>query len=124
MPVIISTEGIRVETTTALYAYGQVIPQRKKKAMKFRILSLRSFITALTVLTMLLGTVACGERETPTAEPVASPTEVTPTPTSTTESEKTPNATFEKTDCPFDVPEGTPVECGFVVVPEDHSKQK
>ena len=29
--------------------------------------------------------------------------------------------TFEKARCPFDVPEGTPVECGFVVVPEDHN---
>ena len=28
---------------------------------------------------------------------------------------------FEETACFFDVPEGAPVECGFVVVPEDHS---
>jgi pimeloyl-ACP methyl ester carboxylesterase len=27
---------------------------------------------------------------------------------------------FEETACPFDVPEGAPVSCGFVVVPEDH----
>jgi pimeloyl-ACP methyl ester carboxylesterase len=29
-------------------------------------------------------------------------------------------ATFEESPCPFDIPEGAPVECGFVVVPEDH----
>jgi hypothetical protein len=27
---------------------------------------------------------------------------------------------FEETACPFDVPEGAAVSCGFVVVPEDH----
>jgi len=29
--------------------------------------------------------------------------------------------TFEKAPCPLDVPAGSPVECGFVVVPEDHN---
>ncbi|GEM_PF-405858 len=29
--------------------------------------------------------------------------------------------TFEQASCPFDVPEGAPVVCGFVVVPEDHN---
>jgi pimeloyl-ACP methyl ester carboxylesterase len=29
--------------------------------------------------------------------------------------------TFEEASCPFDLPEGAPVECGFVVVPEDHN---
>ncbi len=28
---------------------------------------------------------------------------------------------FEEGPCPFDVPEGAPVVCGFVVVPEDHN---
>jgi len=28
---------------------------------------------------------------------------------------------FEQTRCPFDVPAGAPVECGFVAVPEDHN---
>ena len=27
---------------------------------------------------------------------------------------------FEEADCPFEVPEGVAVSCGFVVVPEDH----
>ena len=29
--------------------------------------------------------------------------------------------TFEQAPCPFDVPAGAPVECGFVIVPEDHN---
>ena len=29
--------------------------------------------------------------------------------------------TFEQAPCPFNVPAGAPVECGFVVVPEDHN---
>jgi PBP1b-binding outer membrane lipoprotein LpoB len=33
-----------------------------------------------------------------------------------------PVASFESSPCPFDVPEGAPVECGFVVVPEDHNE--
>ena len=28
--------------------------------------------------------------------------------------------TFEEAPCPFDVPAGAPVECGFVIAPEDH----
>jgi len=31
-----------------------------------------------------------------------------------------PASSFEKTPCPFEVPEGAPVECGAVIVPEDH----
>jgi len=31
-------------------------------------------------------------------------------------------AKFEKTACPFDVPEGVTIVCGFVIVPEDHNK--
>jgi len=99
--------------------------------MKFRIFSLGWCISALTLLAMLLGTVACGERATPTVAPVASPTptEVAPEPTATAEPEPTPTeepeaqsaATFEKGPCPFGVPEGQMVECGYVVVPEDHS---
>jgi pimeloyl-ACP methyl ester carboxylesterase len=32
-----------------------------------------------------------------------------------------PVAVFEQQPCPFDVPVGASVECGFVVVPEDHN---
>ena len=93
------------------------ITQRKKKAMKSKVFSLRWCISRLTLLTMLLGMVACGERETPTAEPVTSPTptEVAPTRTATADPEL--GATFEEADCPFEVPKDAVVECGFVVVP-------
>jgi len=32
-----------------------------------------------------------------------------------------PTANFEGSPCPFDVPEGMTVACGFVSVPEDHN---
>ena len=32
-----------------------------------------------------------------------------------------PGSSFETAPCPFDIPEGAMVECGFVVVPEDHN---
>lgn len=49
------------------------------------------------------------------------PTPTSPEPTATSEPILEPVATFEDAPCPFEVPEGAPVECGFVVVPEDHS---
>ncbi len=90
--------------------------------MKIRNFSLRSYIIVLTVLAMLLGTAACGENVTPTTEPVTTPTEVAVVPTAITDSESTtvPAAMFIETDCPFEVPVDAVVECGFVVVPEDH----
>jgi pimeloyl-ACP methyl ester carboxylesterase len=54
-------------------------------------------------------------------------TSITPSPTiepeqtATVETTREPTAIFEEAPCPFDVPEGAPVECGFVVVPEDHN---
>jgi pimeloyl-ACP methyl ester carboxylesterase len=42
-------------------------------------------------------------------------------PTATIEPTTEPMAIFEEAPCPFDVPEGAPVDCGFVVVPEDHN---
>lgn len=56
--------------------------------------------------------------------PVASsptPSEAAPETMARPEPTPEPLATFEETPCPFDVPEGAPVECGFVIVPEDHS---
>ena len=76
-------------------------------------------LTMLTLLTMLLGMAACGEKATPTATETATPTEVALEPTATAEPE--PVATFEEAPCPFEVPEDAVVECGFVIVPEDHS---
>ena len=49
------------------------------------------------------------------------PTEIVPEPTATVEPTPEPVATFEEAPCPFDVPEEAAVECGFVVVPEDHN---
>ncbi|MFN2275295.1 MAG: hypothetical protein ACK2TX_10665, partial [Anaerolineales bacterium] len=63
-----------------------------------------------------------------------SPAAVSPTPddaaleptasaesTVTAESSAETLPAFEETACPFELPEGAPVECGFVVVPEDHA---
>ena len=72
------------------------------------------------VLTLLL--VGCGW---PAASPA--PTETVPGPAvmidPTTAAERThePTATFEETPCPFDLPRDLAVECGFVVVPQDHN---
>ena len=33
-----------------------------------------------------------------------------------------PTASFEETPCPFSVPAGQIVTCGFVIVPQDHSE--
>jgi pimeloyl-ACP methyl ester carboxylesterase len=74
----------------------------------------KKLFVSVMALTMLL--TSCGQSATsPT------PTEIAPEPTTTLEPAKEPVATFEEADCPFDVLEDTVVECGFVVVPEDHS---
>jgi len=80
----------------------------------------KKLFISVMALTMLL--TSCGQ---PATSPT--PTEVAPEPTATVEPTPTeepsaePVATFEEADCPFDVLEDTVVECGFVVVPEDHS---
>jgi pimeloyl-ACP methyl ester carboxylesterase len=75
----------------------------------------------LLVVVLLIS--ACGGAPTttpqPTAAPEASATPVEPIPTAEPPQERV--ATFEEGPCPFDVPEGAPVVCGFVVVPEDHN---
>jgi len=84
----------------------------------------RTVIPITLVFTLLL--VSCGQpaaSPTPTelvSEPTST-TEPTTEPTTTAEPIREPVATFEEAICPFDVPEGAPVECGFVVVPEDHN---
>lgn len=61
------------------------------------------------------------ETESPTTEVLPNIGE-TPTVEATdlpiVDNEFTP--TFEGTDCPFNLPQGAPVKCGFVNVPEDH----
>jgi len=74
-------------------------------------------IFGLLIVVLLIS--ACdGGTPTVTPEPTATLTEQ---PTATAEPTREPVATFEEADCPFGVPEGAPVECGFVVVPEDHN---
>jgi pimeloyl-ACP methyl ester carboxylesterase len=82
----------------------------------------------LTLLTLALLLTSCSQSAVaPTPTETVLPTEVAPEPTATVEPIPTeepptePAATFEEGICPFDVPEGAPVECGFVVVPEDHN---
>jgi len=88
---------------------------RREKAMRFKVFSL------LVLLTMLFGLTACSIGTTPEPTKAATPTVVAPEPTATVEPTQEPVATFEEAPCPFEVPEGAMVECGFVVVPEDHS---
>jgi len=84
----------------------------------------KKLLLSVMALTLLL--TSCGQpAATPTPTEVApEPTatvEPTPEPTATIEPTPEPVATFEEASCPFDVPEGAPVECGFVAVPEDHN---
>jgi pimeloyl-ACP methyl ester carboxylesterase len=97
-------------------------------------------IRLVVVVTPLVATAACGGA-TPSLEPTITEPEPTamvraapsatpepdgtkppsaPEPTQTVEEigEQVPR--FEPDQCPFDVPSGAAVECGFVVVPEDH----
>jgi pimeloyl-ACP methyl ester carboxylesterase len=78
----------------------------------------RRSIVKWMVATVLISTIlsACG-----TATPIPMPTETPRESTATVVPTPEPSATFEGAPCPFDVPEGSPVECGFVVVPEDHA---
>ena len=70
----------------------------------------------LTLLTLALLLTSCSQSEVaPTATETALPTEVALEPTATVEPIPTeepptePAATFEEALCPFDVPEGAPV---------------
>jgi len=77
---------------------------------------MKNVLLALLIVALLAS--ACGGATTSTPEPTATPAVE---PTSTVQPTAEPVATFEEGPCPFDVPEGAPVECGFVVVPEDHN---
>jgi pimeloyl-ACP methyl ester carboxylesterase len=76
------------------------------------------WIVLIVALALTLGLATCGGKTTPTVGPERTAT-IEPTPTEEPPGE--PLATFEEGPCLFDVPEGQPVECGFVVVPEDHN---
>jgi pimeloyl-ACP methyl ester carboxylesterase len=56
----------------------------------------------------------------PTLEPAGTEPPPTPELTETLDETGEQVPTFEPERCPFDVPSGAEIECGFVVVPEDH----
>lgn len=66
----------------------------------------------------------------PAAAPAPTATVTAPTPTLAPTLEPSPEAAlsltptgrFEAGPCPFDVPQGAVIECGFVIVPEDHNQ--
>ena len=55
-------------------------------------------------------------------EPTLEATEVPPTPEPTPEPVAAYEPVFESIDCWFTLPESQPVECGYLVVPEDRTK--
>jgi pimeloyl-ACP methyl ester carboxylesterase len=56
----------------------------------------------------------------PTESPTLAPT-ATQRPTPTEEPVPEPSASFEEAPCPFGTSADTPIQCGFVIVPEDHN---
>ncbi len=107
--------------------------------MKRSSLLTRPIGAALLCVVLLLGLVGCGERaaSAPTATatapaPSVVPTETVPQPTPTAtatvapsampQPATEPSADFEEAPCPFTVPPGVAVDCGYVVVPEDHAR--
>ena len=101
--------------------------------------SLRATRAIVTVLlpVFLLGLVGCAGRTAPSPTattvppaPSATPTQAvpeptvtaSPAPTATPEPVPEPVASFEQAPCPFSVPSGVAVDCGYVVVPEDHNR--
>ncbi|HUW96092.1 MAG TPA: hypothetical protein VMW58_09915, partial [Anaerolineae bacterium] len=84
---------------------------------------MRKLLVGLLVVVLLISACAGGAPTSPpegteVSEPTAPPS---PEPSATVTPTQRPAAKFEEADCPFDVPEGAPVVCGFVMVPEDHS---
>jgi pimeloyl-ACP methyl ester carboxylesterase len=82
-------------------------------------MTLRKSVWIIVILTLLLA--ACNTQPTPSA-----PTSLAPAPASSTTAASTPNpigaSQYEKTDCWFKAPLGRDVECGWLTVPEDHTK--
>jgi pimeloyl-ACP methyl ester carboxylesterase len=70
------------------------------------------------ITTVLISTIlsACGTA-TPSLMPTKTPQESIAAVVPTSE----PSATYERAPCPFNVPEGSLIECGYVGVPEDHA---
>ena len=83
----------------------------------------RKLLVGLLTVVLLISACSGGAPTTPpegtaVSEPTAPPS---PEPSATVAPTQEPAAKFEEGDCPFGVPEGAPVICGFVVVPEDHN---
>src|SRR5512145_2828573 len=72
-------------------------------------MAIRKLILSIVLLALTLS--ACNAQPAPTPAITATPT---PNPIGL--------ARFEKTDCWFKEPPGRDVECGWVIVPEDHAK--
>lgn len=85
---------------------------------------MKKLLLGLLILLLLIS--ACGGAATSTPQPTATPEatatgmETSPTRQPTRE----PVATFEEGACRFEVPPGATVECGLVVVAEDHNKRE
>lgn len=83
---------------------------------------MKRLLFALLIVALLISACGRGEKATPQPTRAATPTMVPPEPTATAEpTPAEPVATFEEGPCLFDVAEDAVVECGFVVVPEDHN---
>jgi pimeloyl-ACP methyl ester carboxylesterase len=78
----------------------------------------RKTVVKWMVVSVLISTIlpACGTA-TPSPELTMTPQESSELVVST----EGTAATFEQALCPFNVPEGSSIECGFVIVPEDHA---
>jgi len=63
-------------------------------------------------------------QETVEEAPTPEPTPLPPTPEPTPEPVASYEPVFETVDCWFTLPESQPVECGYLVVPEDRAKPK
>lgn len=88
------------------------------------------FFVALALLLAGCRTLPAALTEQPVPTPLPSTATTAPPPSPTTAPSPTllptlpqvPVGLYEPSDCPFEVPDGAPIECGFVSVPEDHAR--
>jgi pimeloyl-ACP methyl ester carboxylesterase len=81
----------------------------------------RLLLGALALTVLLASCSQPAASTTPTKTTAEPTTELAPEPTVTVQPTREPTAVFEEAPCPFDMPQGVPVQCGFVTVPEDHN---
>jgi pimeloyl-ACP methyl ester carboxylesterase len=91
------------------------------------------YFTIFPAFILLGGLASCNSNASPTsgkispeqpslvAPKVMTPESVESRATSSSEPSAESNVFFQKGSCPFQVPEGNTVECGFVIVPQDHT---